>query len=163
MLRRIFPMPTHSLVLFIVWLLLNQSIAPGHLLLALIFALLIPILVGGMQAEQPHIRRPIKAVIYFLRVLVDIIVANIEVTVQLMRPVKYLQPAFVAIPLELTGDFPITVLASTISLTPGTLSAEVSEDKQWLYVHALHMKDETTLVREIKKRYEAPLLEIFGC
>jgi len=158
-----FPMPTHSLILFVVWLLLNQSFSPGHLLLALVFALLIPLLVSGMQTEQPHIKRPFKAVIYVLRVLLDIVTANIEVTWQLLRPVKYLQPAFIAIPLELTGDFPITVLASTISLTPGTLSAEVSENKQWLYVHVLHLKDETATIRDIKQRYEAPLLEIFGC
>ncbi len=100
---------------------------------------------------------------YAVKVLGDIGSANFEVAVQVLGPSKNLQPGFIAIPLEITGDFPITVLASTISLTPGTVSAEVSEDQKWLYVHALHLTDETATIRERKQRYDKPLKEIFGC
>jgi multicomponent K+:H+ antiporter subunit E len=161
--RFIFPMPTTTFVLFIVWLLLNQSVAPGHLVLAALFAITIPWLVSGLQEDQSRIRRPFKAVFFLLKVFYDIVTANIQVAIQVIGPIRFLQPGFIAVPLDIKGDFPITVLASTISLTPGTLSAEISEDKAWLYVHALHLKDETATIREIKKRYEAPLMEIFGC
>jgi multicomponent K+:H+ antiporter subunit E len=161
--RWILPMPTTTVVLFIVWLLLNQSASPGHLVLAGVFAITIPWLVSGLQEDQTRIRRPFKAIFFIIKVLTDIVLANIQVAIQVIGPMRYLQPGFLAIPLDIKGDFPITVLASTISLTPGTLSAEVSEDKAWLYVHALHLKDETATIREIKKRYEAPLMEIFGC
>jgi multicomponent K+:H+ antiporter subunit E len=55
------------------------------------------------------------------------------------------------------------MLASTISLTPGTVSIEITTDQQTLYVHALHVRDEAKLVDRIKHRYEKPLKEIFEC
>lgn len=159
----LFPMPWQSLILFIVWLLLNESVAPGHLVLASILAVGIPLLLGGAQVHRLTVQKPVKAVLYALKVLGDIVSANFEVAVQVLGPAKRLKPGFLAIPLDITGDFPITVLASTISLTPGTVSAEVSIDQKWLYVHALHLVDEEETIREIKQRYEQPLKEIFGC
>jgi multicomponent K+:H+ antiporter subunit E len=93
----------------------------------------------------------------------DIVVANLAVAKLILGPTKALQPGFIAYPLNLTGDLPITLLASTISLTPGTLSAEVSKDKEWLYIHALDLPNEQALIDEIKQRYETPLKEIFQC
>ena len=161
--RILFPMPWQSIVLFTVWLLLNESIAPGHLVLAAFLAIGIPQLLRGTQDHPFRIQKPMLAVMYALKVLGDIVSANFEVAVQVLGPSRRLQPGFLAIPLDITGDFPITLLASTISLTPGTVSAEVSSDQKWLYVHALHLVDETASIREIKKRYEQPLKEIFGC
>lgn len=161
--KYLLPMPLQSAILFVVWLLLNQSVSPGHLVLATVMALVIPWLLRSAQTDQVTIKKPAKAVLYVLKVLWDIVAANFEVAYQVLGPSKRLQPGFLAIPLDITGDFPITVLASTISLTPGTVSAEVSSDQKWLYVHALHLIDETATIRGIKQRYEQPLKEIFGC
>ncbi|SBS36032.1 Na(+)/H(+) antiporter subunit E [Marinomonas aquimarina] len=160
---RILPMPSHSLLLFSVWLFMNNSISPGHILLALFFAIGIPLLVNSMRDEHPKIRKPWLAFRYLLLVLKDILVANMQVALLVLGPVRKLQPAFVAIPLDVTSDVGITVLASTVSLTPGTVSVEISEDKQWLYVHALHLDNEQELIDEIKQRYERPIKEILGC
>ena len=65
--------------------------------------------------------------------------------------------------LDLRDSFAITVLTSTVSLTPGTVSADVSEDRTRLLVHALHVEDPQALVAEIKQRYEGPIKEIFEC
>ncbi|WP_067222925.1 Na+/H+ antiporter subunit E [Marinomonas gallaica] len=157
------PMPFHSLLLFVVWLLLNSSISPGHILLAAFFAISIPLLVNSMRNEQPKIKKPWLAIRYFFMVLKDILVANIQVAVLVLGPIKNLNPGFVAIPLDITSDVGITLLASTVSLTPGTVSVEISEDKQWLYVHALHLDNEQDLIDEIKQRYERPIKEILGC
>ena len=161
--RRWLPMPAQSLILFLVWLLLNNSVAPGHLLLATFFALVIPWLVAPMQMEQPRVVKHWVAVRYTLTVLYDILVANFEVALRVLGPTRKLQPAFVAVPLDVEGALPITILASTISLTPGTVSAEVSEDRQWIYIHGLHLEDERALIDQIKSRYETPIKEIFGC
>ena len=75
---------------------------------------------------------------------------------------RRLQPAFVAVPLDIKEELPITLLASTVSLTPGTVSSELSSDHKWLYIHALHVTDEQALIATIKSRYEAPLKEIFA-
>lgn len=157
------PMPFHSLLLFVVWLLMNNSISPGHIVLASFFAITIPLLVNSMRDEQPKIKKPWLAVRYFFLVLRDILVANIQVAILVLGPIKKLQPGFVSIPLDIDSDVGITVLASTVSLTPGTVSVEVSEDRKWLYIHALHLDNEQDLIDEIKQRYERPIKEILGC
>lgn len=159
----LFPMPFHSLLLFVVWLLLNNSYSPGQIVLATFFAITIPLLVDGMRSEQPKLKKPWLAVRYLFLVIYDIFVANIQVAALVLGPTKRLRPGFVAIPIELSTDVGITLLASTVSLTPGTVSTEVSEDKRWLYVHALHLGDEQELINEIKQRYERPIKEILGC
>lgn len=160
---RLLPMPIHSLLLFSVWLLLNNTVAPGHLVLAAFLALTIPLLTSGMQNPQPNFHKPLKTLNYVLMVLCDIVVANFEVALLVIRPNKRLRPAFIAVPLDIKYELPITILASSVSLTPGTVSAEISADKQWLYVHVLHMTDKDELITLIKKRYEQPLMEIFEC
>ncbi len=161
--RRWLPMPVQSLILFGVWLLLNNSLAPGQLLLAALLALAIPLLVAPLQQAQPPVRRHGLALSYTLKVLYDIVVANFQVAIRVLGPSSRLKPAWIAVPLDIEGALPITLLASTISLTPGTVSAELSEDAKWLYVHVLDLDDEQALIAQIKQRYEQPLKEIFGC
>ncbi|MNN12634.1 Na(+)/H(+) antiporter subunit E [compost metagenome] len=93
--------------------------------------------------------------------LYDIVVANLQVARLVVGPTQTLRPAFVEIPLELTDDLPITILASVITLTPGTVSADLSADRRTLLVHGLDVPDPAGLVADIKARYEAPLKEIF--
>lgn len=161
--QRWLPRPILTLLLFTTWLLLNNSVAPGHLVLALVLAVLIPIASEPLQTQQAKVVYPLKLVKYFMVLIWDIVVANLRVAKLILGPTRALQPGFIALPLELAGDLPITLLASTISLTPGTLSAELSEDRQWLYIHALDVVDEQALITEIKARYEQPLREIFQC
>ncbi|HKK99543.1 MAG TPA: Na+/H+ antiporter subunit E, partial [Desulfotignum sp.] len=77
--------------------------------------------------------------------------------------ISRLRPRFLEIPLDTQDPMVITILASVISLTPGTVSAEVSKDRQTLIVHGLDVADEKTAIHTIKTRYEAPLKEIFSC
>ncbi|GGN30222.1 MULTISPECIES: Na+/H+ antiporter subunit E [Marinomonas] len=160
---KLFPMPFHSLLLFVVWLLLNNSISAGHIVLATFFAITIPWLVTGMRDEHPKILKPWLAIRYVLMVMKDILTANVEVALLIVGPVKKLKPGFVAIPIDVDSDLGITILASTVSLTPGTVSAEVSKDRAWLYVHSLHLENEAELIESVKQRYERPIKEIFGC
>ncbi len=168
------PTPFMSLLLFVVWLLLNNSFAPGHVLLATFLAVVIPLVVSPFSTKQPRIVKPGLALRHLLLVLYDIITANVQVAILILGPTKKLTPGFVKIPLDLTHSMPITILASTVSLTPGTVSAEVyplseslSEDQiteqRFLLIHVLNLTDEQALIDTIKQRYEAPLLEIFQC
>lgn len=168
------PTPFRSLLLFVVWLLLNQSIEPVHLFFATVLALLIPLISERFRDEQPVIERPLLAVRYFLRVLADIIVANAQVAVLILGPKRRLNPAFVKVPLDLQQNLPVTILASTVSMTPGTVSAEVYPSleslapdepmpQRYLLIHVLNLTDEAELIASIKQRYEQPLKEIFQC
>ncbi|MEP4546264.1 MAG: Na+/H+ antiporter subunit E [Saccharospirillum sp.] len=161
--KRLLPFPYLSLLLLIVWLLMNNSMSPGQILLGLIFALLIPLGTSSMRKNQPTLKKPLSAAKYLLMLMGDIIVSNVEVAIQVLGPVRKINPGFIAVPLDITQDLPITLLASSISLTPGTVSIEVSEDKRWLYVHVLNLVNEADTIANIKQRYESPLKEIFGC
>jgi multicomponent K+:H+ antiporter subunit E len=121
--------------------------------------------IGCQQDSNGHDARqkPLKLIAFFGVLVGDIIVSNIVVAKQVLGVPERLQPGFVAIPMDLKEALPITILASTISLTPGTVSIEITEDRKTLYVHALHVESETELVGRIKHRYEKPLKEIFEC
>lgn len=156
------PTPFHSLLLWLVWLALTDFSA-GHMVLGGVLALGIPLLVAPLSADEPMVKKPWLAIKYFLVVLLDIVVSNIEMVRRVLGPVHSLNPGFILVPLDIEGELPLTILTSTVSLTPGTVSVDFSEDKRWLYVHALHIEDENAMVAHIKQRYEAPLKEVFGC
>lgn len=161
---KILPMPFHTVFLLIIWLLLNNTVAFGHVLLGLFLGITIPWICKPLRIPQPKYAKPFKLFSYTAMVLKDVVVANIEVALLVLGPAKNIKPGFVAVPLDLKDDLPITMLASTVTMTPGTVSSEVSEDKRFMYVHVLNMpEDEQEVVTFIKQRYEANIKEIFGC
>lgn len=149
-------------MLWLTWLLLN-GFSVGHALLALILAVVLPLGTRPFWPQVPLVRDRMGLLRFVLRVAKDILLANLAVALKVLGPVKDLQPGFVEVPLDLRDSFAITVLTSTVSLTPGTVSADVSEDRTRLLVHALHVEDPQALVAEIKQRYEGPIKEIFEC
>jgi multicomponent K+:H+ antiporter subunit E len=168
------PTPILSLLLFIVWLLLNNSVSAGHLVLAAILAIVIPLATSPFRTKQPLIIKPGLALRHLMLVLYDILTANVQVAILILGPTKKLTPGFVKVPLDLTDSMPTTIFASTVSLTPGTVSAEVYPweesltkgevpEQRFLLIHVLDLKDEQALINMIKQRYEAPLKEIFQC
>lgn len=172
--NRWLPAPFSSLILFIVWLLLNQSVELIHLFFGLILAVILPLITTRFRDKQPQIKRPLLAVRYFIRVLGDIVTANLQVAIIILGPKHKLKPAFVRVPIDLHHTLPLTILANTVSMTPGTVSADVyphadSIDpnqplpQRWLLIHVLDLTDEAELIASIKQRYEAPLKEIFQC
>jgi len=161
--RRWLPHPWLSLVLLLIWPLLVNSFALGQLLLGALLGWSIPLLVKDFLFEVPRLRRPLRLLGYLGRVLADIVVANLHVAKLVLGPKSRLRPAFIEIPMALENEFLLTVLTSIVSLTPGTVSASLSQDRRTLLVHALDAADPAALAEQVKRRYEAPLLEIFEC
>lgn len=161
-LLKVVPYPSLSLILWLTWMLLN-GFSAGHALLGAVLAVLLPLCTRQFWPNVPRIGNLPRLLWFVLVVLYDIVVANVSVAIKVMGPLRHLQPGFVAFPLELEDDFAIALLASTISLTPGTVSADVSQDRRTLLIHALDVDDPAALVAEIKQRYERPLKEIFEC
>ena len=160
--KRLLPSPLLSAALFAVWLLLNNTLDPAHVLLGALLAVLVPALTGRLRPEQPRIRRPRLIVRLGLIVLWDIVLSNVEVARRILGPEAAIRPRFVWVPLALTDPHAILTLAGIITMTPGTLSAELSPDGRYLLVHAFNVDDEAELIAQIKARYEAPLKEIYG-
>ena len=161
-LRRLFPHPFLSALLVIVWMLLVNRFAWGSLVFAIILAIVIPALTAPYWPDRARIGGVGRIIAYLLLVIRDIIVANVQVAmIVLFKPNRDLRPAFIAIPLELTSPEAITMLAGTITLTPGTVSCDLSQDGSALLVHCLHAPDPDSVIADIKSRYEARLKEIF--
>jgi multicomponent K+:H+ antiporter subunit E len=165
-LRHLLPHPLLSLLLTVCWLWLNNTLAPGHVLLGTALGVAIPYVTRRFWPEPLVIRRPLRVVEYAAVVLYDIVVANLQVAAIILGPLTRLRPTFVRVPLDLRTDFAVTVLASTVTLTPGTVSVEVEVDgtgRRWLVVHALRCLDAEEMVQAIKERYERRLKEILEC
>jgi len=101
--------------------------------------------------------RTISFVFFFLY---ELIKANVQVAYDVITPKFYMTPGIVRVPLDATSDLEITLLANLISLTPGTLSLDVSEDRKVLYVHSMYIADKDLFIQNIKNGFERRLLEL---
>ncbi len=163
MIRKIFPHPLLSVMLTVVWLLLVNSIALGSIVMGLILGILTPIFSAPFWPNRPKLRNPLMIMEYMAVVLWDIVVANISVAgIVLFKRNQDMRPAWIMVPLELTSPEAITVLAGTITMTPGTVTSMVAADGRSLLVHCLHTDDPDGVRDEIKNRYERRLLEVFS-
>lgn len=97
---------------------------------------------------------------FFFYFLYQLFKANLQVAYDVITPTFYMTPGIVQVPLDASSDLEITLLANFISLTPGTLSLDVSEDRKVLYVHAMYIEDKESFVKEIKNGFERRLLQI---
>ena len=162
MLRRLIPHPILSLTLLLVWLGLVNTVTLGQILLGSALGLIIPLITEPYWPDRPKIRGPLKIAEYGLVVLWDIIVANVQVAmIILFKPEKTITSRWIPVPLELKSPEAITVLAGTITMTPGTVSTMLSADGSAILVHCLHTDDPDGVRDEIKARYERRLMEIF--
>lgn len=158
--RALIPHPLTSLSVATLWLLLN-GVTNGQFVLAVLLALVIPRLLPAPAIPSPRLSAPWAAAKLTLVVLYDIVKANLEIALRILGPESRIHPAYVWVPLDIASPQGIAVFASIITMTPGTLSCEVSDDRRWLLVHAFHADDPAAVIAEVKSRYEAPLKEIF--
>lgn len=160
--RHLLPHPYLTIILIAVWLLLVNAFSLGSLVMGLILGILIPISTAAYWPDRARINKPFGLVLYFLMVIWDIMVANVEVAWLIVtRRNSQLRSNWVTIPLELRKPEAIAILAGTITLTPGTVSADLSDRGHALLVHALDAPDPDAVRDQIKHRYERRLKEIF--
>jgi len=157
----LFPHPLLTASLAVMWLLLNNSLAFGHILLGLFLGWAIPRYTLAFWPEKVRIYRPLLLVRFSCVFFYDVLVANLIVARLILVGPQVLRPAFVVVPLQLADTFTISLLANIICLTPGTISARLSPDRRQLLVHALDCADQQQLVATIKQRFESPLKKIF--
>jgi multicomponent K+:H+ antiporter subunit E len=159
---RILPHPLLSLALAVVWVLLVNDFSIGTLVFGLILGVVIAKITSPYWPGRPKIRNPLAILEYGAVVLWDIAVSNVQVAyLVLFRRSESLRSRFITIPLELKSPEAIAVLAGTITMTPGTVSADLSADGQSLLVHCLEADDAESTIAAIKSRYESRLLRIF--
>ncbi len=161
--KRLFPHPYLSVLLVLLWLLLVNDFRWGSLVFGIILAVIIPALIAPYWPHRPLLKSGSKLATYLCLVFYDIVVANIQVAkIVLIMPNRDLKPAWISIPLELRSPDAISLLAGTITLTPGTVTCDISECGHVLLVHCLHAPDPDSVAADIKSRYETRLKEIFA-
>lgn len=162
-LRRLFIRPALSATIFLLWAMLTNAASVGALLLGGLLALALPLITRSFLPNAPEIARPAAIPPLAARVLLDIVIANWAVARRVLGPLHRLESGFVEVPLDLRDPFVATILASIVSLTPGTVSVDIDRERWVLRLHALDVPDPDALIGKIKQRYEAPMREIFAC
>ena len=160
--KRWLPSPLLSLALFVVWLLLNQSLDPATLLLAALLAIAVPLLTQSLRPARAKMRKPLLALRLCGLVAYDLVVSAFTVAgLLLTRRYRDLAPHFVRVPLAIRDPNALATLAMILCLTPGTAWGEIALDRSTLLIHVFHEDDEAAFIDMIKTRYERLLMEIF--
>ncbi len=149
------------IILALIWTAVTATFSFGNLLVGLVLGYLVLVVVGPAIDQSNYTRRVWKGITLILFFLKELVASSIRVAIDVMRPGFHMQSGVVDIPLDVTSDLEITLLANMISLTPGTLSIEVSDDKKELFIHAMYIDEGVEHVREnIKSGMERHIMEV---
>lgn len=160
--KRWLPSPLMTVSLWVMWLLLNESLNPAQILLGLGFALFLPWLAKPLMPIEVHIRQPAALARLALFALVEIVRSCINVSrIILFAKRAGLNSQFITVPLDLRQPAGLAVLSCIINSTPGTVWVEILPDTHELALHVFDLHDADWWVKTIKTRYEQPLIDIF--
>lgn len=161
--RRWLPYTALSASLMVVWLLLNQTLAPRQFLLGALLGASIAAFVRRLELPPVQLRRAWCLLGLAARVGVDIVRSNFAVASIIVTPRRRaVTSGFVAVPLELEDRYGLAILACIITSTPGTLWVSYDRSEGVLLIHVLDLIDEAQWIADIKRRYEQPLLSVFA-
>ena len=151
----------YNVLLALIWAFLNgevsvRSLGAGFLLGYLILA----VLYRASAQRTAYFNKTRQFLVFVWCFVFELLTATFKVAYDVLTPTHYMRPGIVGIPLDAKSDIEITLLANLISLTPGTLSLDVSEDRSTLYIHAMYAEDPDEIRREIKEGVERRLLNL---
>ncbi len=149
------------IILALIWTAVTATFSFGNLLIGLVLAYLVLLVVGPAIDNSNYTRRVWKAFTLLLLFIKELFLSSIRVAIDVMRPGFRMKSGVVDIPLDVESDLEITLFANMISLTPGTLSLEVSDDRKELFIHAMYVDEGVDQVRkEIKEKMEQHILQV---
>lgn len=149
-----------NLGLALLWAGLTGSVSLGTLFFGFLVGFGVLAVLHNDAASRPYFRTTRKVVGFALFFLKELIVSSFRVAYDVVTPRDYARPGVIGIPLDARTDLEITLFANILSLTPGTLSLDVSADRRTLYIHAMFIDDPDVLRREIKEGLEHRLLDL---
>ncbi len=149
-----------NIVLALIWAAATEQFTLGNLLVGFAAGYVILWIMQPVIGSSPYFRKVRQAVGFFFFFLREVIRANLRVAYDVVTPTNYMKPGIVAVPLDAKTDMEIMLLANLITLTPGTLSLDVSPDRNVLYIHAMYVEDPERLKQEIKEGLERRILEL---
>lgn len=162
--KRMLPSPVLSVLIAVLWLMLNQSLALTDWIMAAILSIAVPLFVNSLRPTPVRIRKPWLFARLVLLINYDILVSNLKVARLILSPrANDRTSRFVRIPLDVRDPNALAVLSIALCLTPGTAWAEIALDRSALLMHVLELREDEVeaFVAMVKRRYERPLMEIF--
>ncbi len=151
-----------NILLALAWGALTGDFSPVNLLAGFIFAYVALWIMKYVMLSDSYFTRASKLVYLIAHFIKELVVANLRVAYHVLAPSDRMHPGIIGIPLDITSDTQITVLANMITLTPGTLSLDISSDRSVLYVHNIEVTDPEEFRKEIKAGFEHNILEVSG-
>lgn len=151
-----------NIFLPVVWMALTGKFTLVNYVLGLLIASA-TLWVTRAPGEVPflvYLGRLRRWVSFFFFFLWELLAASLWVVFDILTPRHRMRPAIIAVPLDLKGDLEITLLANLITLTPGTLSLDVSPNRDILYIHAMYVDDVEAFRRRVKERFETRVREV---
>lgn len=159
--KRWLPTPLISIALLLLWLMLNQTIAPAHILLGVLIAVAVPLLIAPLRPTPVRVSRPLTIVRLTFHSLIEILRSCFNVCTLILLRRDQLNTQFIRIPLTLRDPHGLAVLACIINCTPGTVWVEIIPGTNDLALHVFDLHDANWWVDMIKTKLESPLIEIF--
>lgn len=149
-----------NLLLTIVWVFLTGSMAFANFIFGFLASFFVLWLISRHEENRKYFVIIPRIIGFFFFFLYELVKANIAVGLDVITPTFYMKPGIVKYPLDAKSSAEISLLANLISLTPGTLSLDVSDDKKVLYIHAMYVNDREKFIKDIKNGFEKRLLAI---
>ncbi|MBZ0305760.1 MAG: Na+/H+ antiporter subunit E [Anaerolineae bacterium] len=150
-----------NLLLALAWLSLTGEVSEENFVFGFILGYGLLWLWRGMLGSSSYFLKGYRLLSFILYFLKELVIANVRVAVEVLTPSLQVKPAIVAVPLSVKSNREISLLANLITLTPGTLSLDISDDKKTLYVHTMYMDDPEDFRRSIKDGFEKRVQEVF--
>ena len=149
-----------NLLLTFIWLAVTGSFDAANIIFGFFLSYFILYIVTRGTTRARYFRLVPKLISFFFYFFYELLKANLQVAWEVGTPKYNMTPGIVGVPLDIKTDGQITLLANLITLTPGTLSLDVSEDKKVLYVHSMYIKNRKDFIRGIKNGFEKRIIEI---
>ncbi|ASP33308.1 MULTISPECIES: Na+/H+ antiporter subunit E [Stappiaceae] len=150
-----------NILLMLAWAAVTGSFAEVNLAFGFLLGFGALYLIREQVGTTEYTQRVTKGVGLAFLFVYELIKSAWRVAMIVLRPKIDLQPGIIAFPLTVDRDFEITMLANLITLTPGTLSMDVSEDRKTLYIHCIDVPDPQATIDDIKNGFERKILEVF--
>lgn len=149
-----------NVVLAFVWGALMGNFEPAYLLFGYVLGYIILWLFQKSPGSQKYFKEVPLVIEFVLFLLWEIVVSNVRLTITILSPHPQLRPAVIAVPLDIKSEIGIVMLANMITLTPGTLSLDISSSRKTLYVHVFDLDDPEDFIYKIKNNFERRVMEI---
>ncbi|MDT0649130.1 Na+/H+ antiporter subunit E [Autumnicola edwardsiae] len=149
-----------NLLLSLIWVALTGTFTVANYLFGFILSFVILRVITKGSGTGRYFTIVPKIIVFIIYFFYELIKANLQVAYEVSTPRFKMKPGIVKVPLDVKSNIGITLLANLISLTPGTLSLDVSNDRKVLYVHAMYVSDRQKFVDSIKNGFEKRILEI---